>query len=211
MIRPVKQFSAITTHFRDSPDPGVFGVHAGNDYACAVGTPVYAPISGRVTVSMDGAVAGGQVEITGDMVHRTLHMSRRDVSAGQTVTEGQQIGLSGNTGTKTTGPHCHWDVRKLGTAWDHSINDYFDSEVLLKEGKDMPLTKEQIMVIYELAFDDNDVDVPADIISAYTGKDVDGLLTHLHQDPSWLAHKAAVNSGSISRSMALTYINANLK
>jgi murein DD-endopeptidase MepM/ murein hydrolase activator NlpD len=37
-------------------------------------------------------------------------MSQLSVSAGQTVTEGQQIGLSGATGN-VTGPHLHFEIR----------------------------------------------------------------------------------------------------
>ncbi len=51
------------------------------------------------------------------------------------------------------------------------------------------LTKEDIIVIYDLAFEVDDWQVPQDIINAYVGKPLSGLLTQLHQDPSWLAHK----------------------
>jgi murein DD-endopeptidase MepM/ murein hydrolase activator NlpD len=38
------------------------------------------------------------------------HLSQALVSAGQTVTESQQIGVSGATGN-VTGPHLHFEVR----------------------------------------------------------------------------------------------------
>lgn len=52
------------------------------------------------------------------------------------------------------------------------------------------LTKEDIIVIYDLTFEVEDGAVPQDIINAYVGKPLSGLLTQLHSDPTWLAHKA---------------------
>lgn len=54
------------------------------------------------------------------------------------------------------------------------------------------LTKEEIQVIYTLTFETNDV--PQDIIDAYTGQPLDGLLTLLHNDPTWNKHFQEVNN-----------------
>lgn len=76
------------------------------------------------------------------------------------------------------------------------------------------LTKQEIIVIYTLAFDDEDVDVPANIITAYTGGSLDGLLTQLAIDPSYLAHKQSVNNPPIpglNKTNVEAYIAKNLQ
>src|SRR5574343_135461 len=44
-----------------------------------------------------------------NLVSRTAHMNRIDVVLGQYLKVGDNLGLSGNTGDFTSGPHCHWD------------------------------------------------------------------------------------------------------
>lgn len=152
MIAPVKNYSKISTYFGATPDSGVFRKHAGLDYVCPVGTPIYAAISGRVTASFIGSEAGNQVEVTdGTYSVRTLYMNSRLVQEGRQVTEGQEIGLSGNSGdgSKSTGPHVHFDVRKAGTVWNHSFSDYFDPMKLINEGEEVAAaTAQEIVYAY---------------------------------------------------------------
>ena len=44
-------------------------------------------------------------------------MSKLEVEVGQSVKQGERLGLSGATGL-ATGPHLHWEVRLLGVAID---------------------------------------------------------------------------------------------
>lgn len=56
------------------------------------------------------------------------------------------------------------------------------------------LTKEEIMVIYNGFFDVTDAQVNQDLVKAYVGKPLGGLLNHLHRDPTWLKHREEINN-----------------
>lgn len=88
------------------------GYHTGVDFLVGTGTPVHSVAAGTVvSAGWDGAY-GNDVIIKHADGKYTLyaHQSKLLVSAGQTVTEGRQIGLSGATGN-VTGPHLHFEVR----------------------------------------------------------------------------------------------------
>jgi murein DD-endopeptidase MepM/ murein hydrolase activator NlpD len=88
------------------------GYHTGVDFVVGSGTAVHAVGAGTVvSAGWDGSY-GNDVIIKHDDGRYTLygHLSQVQVSAGQTVTEDQQIGLSGATGN-ATGPHLHFEVR----------------------------------------------------------------------------------------------------
>lgn len=100
-------------------------MHYGMDFGCAVGTPLFAANGGAVVWSGWDSAGGNMVIIhdrgTGEL-SRYAHLSRRDVRTGGTVTRGQQIGLSGNTGSATTGPHLHFETWLLppGAAYHYA-------------------------------------------------------------------------------------------
>ncbi|WP_031167812.1 M23 family metallopeptidase [Streptomyces durhamensis] len=88
------------------------GHHTGVDFVVPTGTPVKAVAAGTVVSAGWGGAYGNQVVIKLHDGHYAQygHLSRLSVWAGQTVTEGQQVGLSGATGN-VTGPHLHFEIR----------------------------------------------------------------------------------------------------
>ena len=89
--------------------------HTGWDQMAPVGTPIRAMAAGRV-------VFAGRLEIRGNTVlidhglglySGYAHFSDLLVAAGQTVSAGQIIGSSGDTG-RSSGPHLHWEIIARG-------------------------------------------------------------------------------------------------
>jgi murein DD-endopeptidase MepM/ murein hydrolase activator NlpD len=103
---------------------GITNTHDGIDIAVPIGTPVKAMADGVITLtrSVDKGGYGKYVVIKHPNGSQTLyaHFNRVDVNPGQTVSQGQQIGLSGNTG-RSTGPHLHYEVRINGGFADPSV------------------------------------------------------------------------------------------
>ncbi|MFJ4093278.1 peptidoglycan DD-metalloendopeptidase family protein [Kitasatospora sp. NPDC089913] len=88
------------------------GHHTGADFVAATGTPLRAVAAGTVVKAGNGGAYGNEVEIklADGKYAEYAHLSSIGVSIGQTVTAGQQIGLSGATGN-VTGPHLHFEIR----------------------------------------------------------------------------------------------------
>jgi len=119
---PVKNVK-VTQYFGNTPfstqNPQVYSGmgHNGIDFAASVGTPIYAAAEGTVMgvansdLACPGASFGKYVMIrhTNGLATLYAHLSSQSVNIGDTVTAGQKIGLSGNTGY-STGPHLHFGV-----------------------------------------------------------------------------------------------------
>ncbi|MFF4568572.1 peptidoglycan DD-metalloendopeptidase family protein [Streptomyces sp. NPDC001410] len=88
------------------------GHHTGVDFVVPTGTPLKAVAAGTVVSAGWGGAYGNQVviKLNDGYYAQYAHLSQLSVSAGQTVTAGQQIGLSGATGN-VTGPHLHFEIR----------------------------------------------------------------------------------------------------
>lgn len=94
-------------------------LHAGVDWACSIGTPVKASSDGIVIQAgwMNGYGNCVTISHANGMATRYGHMSQVKVQVGQKVSQGELVGLSGNTG-RSTGPHLHFEIHKNGTATD---------------------------------------------------------------------------------------------
>ena len=101
---------------RSRPTAGASTYHKGVDWATPTGTAVYASCGGTVAKAGWGSGYGYVVYINHPDGRQTRygHLSKVLVSAGQTVTQGQKIALSGNTGV-STGPHLHFEILINGT------------------------------------------------------------------------------------------------
>ncbi|MCC6485635.1 MAG: peptidoglycan DD-metalloendopeptidase family protein [Armatimonadetes bacterium] len=90
-------------------------LHTGVDFACPSGTSVKAAASGTVIMAGWMGAYGNAVVIDHGGGVSTLygHNSRVACRAGQEVKQGQVIAYSGSTGW-STGPHCHFEVRRNG-------------------------------------------------------------------------------------------------
>ncbi|MFJ3891752.1 peptidoglycan DD-metalloendopeptidase family protein [Streptomyces sp. NPDC090083] len=102
----------IGTGYRVAGSMWSSGYHTGVDFVVPTGTTIKAVAAGTVvSAAYDGAYGNEVVIRHADGEYsQYAHMSQLSVSAGQTVTEGQQIGLSGATGN-VTGPHLHFEIR----------------------------------------------------------------------------------------------------
>ena len=111
-IWPVK--GAITSKFgpRLSPFTGKKALHAGIDIGAPKGTKIYAPAAGKVAVAAFDARMGKFVRIDHGFGMETTygHLSKIFVTYGTKVRRGDVIGLVGNTGKFSTGPHLHYQV-----------------------------------------------------------------------------------------------------
>lgn len=85
--------------------------HAGLDIAAGLGTVARAPANGVVVQTGDYFFNGQTVMIDHGqgIVTMLCHLNRIDVGIGQTVRQGEAVGLIGKTG-RATGPHLHFGV-----------------------------------------------------------------------------------------------------
>lgn len=196
MIYPVKNTPLGQKFGEDPATYAQFGMngHNGQDFPVNSGTPVYAPEDAVVTISANGTtdeytgnpVSGETVVLRGTMEHWLLHNSRRVVSVGQRVTEGQLVAYSGNTGF-STGPHCHWGVRPLDPQLANGYRGFID-----------PLTvKEEVMfnegdrVNWNVTLYGEDLGLHGDLVNTLSFK---GALESIRSSSTFL-DRARVNDG----------------
>ena len=119
-----EEFMLVTSPFGNRRDPmnhSKTQFHKGIDISCKNETLLATENNGKVVGVNHNANTGGGKSVTieynredGSKYQTTyMHMSSIDVNVGDTVNAGQKIGVSGNTGTRTTGPHLHFEVKTV--------------------------------------------------------------------------------------------------
>ena len=115
------EFSRISSGFsmRFHPILQMWKAHLGTDFAATTGTPARTVGDGVVEFAGVQNGYGNVVFIKHRNGHETVyaHLSKLMVQRGQSVSQGQTIGLVGATGW-ATGPHLHFEFRVNGVQQD---------------------------------------------------------------------------------------------
>ncbi len=111
----------VTSRFGNRKDPftGVRRFHNGLDIANRAGTAIHAAMSGRVAMLGYNPNFGKYIILSHPEGFQTLygHLSQFRVSRGERISQGQTIGIMGNTGY-STGPHLHFSIFRRGEPVD---------------------------------------------------------------------------------------------
>lgn len=114
--------------------------HNGWDFAVPVGTPLYSTVDGTVFYAQVDGTGAKTVAINTTCLYEYqgietqfqviyTHMSDIQVSVGQKVSKGQLIGLSGNTGRYTTGPHLHYGIHPVKNGTPTEPNNGYNGAI----------------------------------------------------------------------------------
>ncbi|MBA7671522.1 hypothetical protein ES703_79680 [subsurface metagenome] len=99
--------------YRKHPVTQKYSFHRGQDIKVKSGTPVYATADGKVIAARWDGNLGLYIKLDHGNGFHTLygHLRRIGVDEGQRVKRGDPLGESGNSGSFTTSPHLHYEVR----------------------------------------------------------------------------------------------------
>jgi hypothetical protein len=155
-MAPFPRGTRVSQPFGSYPNNGVnpVGGHTGKDYAVEVGTPVHAAGDGIIrhsdwfstnylenpwwltqmggdTLVLDCTDAFGRSDGYPTFVY--AHLSESTANVGDRVKKGQIIGKSGNSGTATTGPHCHVEVMPPNWDWNNGTYGRINPDLYFTE------------------------------------------------------------------------------
>jgi murein DD-endopeptidase MepM/ murein hydrolase activator NlpD len=96
--------------------------HSGLDVAIRRGTPVNSTARGTILAVDDYFFNGKTVFVDhgNGVISMYCHLDRIDLQAGDPVSQGQRVGLSGMTG-RASGPHLHWSMVLNGVMVDPAL------------------------------------------------------------------------------------------
>ena len=121
--RPVNGPVTSSYGYRINPVMHYYGLHDGDDFGAACGTPIWAAGNGRILSQYYSSVWGNRLFLNLGLVNgRNVtviynHLSAYRTHVGQSVARGQVVGLIGTTGW-STGCHTHMTVMVNGVAVD---------------------------------------------------------------------------------------------
>lgn len=128
-IKPARGPVGSRFGYRTDPFNGKQRMHAGFDIVASPGSPVRAPADGVVSFAGWDEMYGKLVSIDHGygVLTRYGHNSQIYVQVGQKVSKYDVIAAVGSTG-RSTGPHCHYEVRVNGIPVDPA-NYILDEEI----------------------------------------------------------------------------------
>ncbi|MEK4306884.1 MULTISPECIES: lysozyme family protein [Oceanobacillus] len=121
----------VTSEFgnRTHPVTGEVGkFHSGIDFGCNNGvTNILSSANGEVVFSDWSTGYGNTVIVQHDdnLYTHYAHMSSNSVSVGDSVSQGEEVGVCGSTG-QSTGPHLHFEVKEEAWGGHNNPRDYID-------------------------------------------------------------------------------------
>lgn len=117
-IQPCEGYVDNDFGMRFHPILKVMRMHNGVDIQANIGTKVYAPGDGTVIFAGWQRGYGRTIEIDHGFGYHTKygHLRKIKVKDGQKVKRGDLIALTGNSGSLSTGPHLHYEIRQNGIA-----------------------------------------------------------------------------------------------
>jgi murein DD-endopeptidase MepM/ murein hydrolase activator NlpD len=140
------EFSRVSSGFsmRFHPVLQTWRAHLGTDFAAPTGTPARTVGDGTVTFAGTQNGFGNVVFIKHRNSHETVyaHLSKINVRVGQSVSQGQTIGLVGSTGW-ATGPHLHFEFRVNGA--------HQDPMMIAKQSESVPVSSAALPTFKQLA------------------------------------------------------------
>lgn len=116
MRYPLKNWRRLKRGYRFGEKTFYSDFHLGTDFIVPTGTPVFASYSCEIVESGNFPEGGNTVHVRfrrrgyGTVIMRLMHMSK--MSPLGRYKAGDTLGLTGNTGSLTKGPHLHLDLSR---------------------------------------------------------------------------------------------------